>query len=67
MLISTTCSDCSFLRELQPLCVFATQFVRRILTEDNSMFAMLQRVPDQVRWIDFAPASWFSLTDPCRS
>ncbi len=52
------------LRELQPLCVFATQFIRRILTEDNSIFAMLQRVPDQVRWIDFVPASWFSLTDP---
>ena len=52
------------LRELQPLCVFATESIRRILTEDNSMFAMLQRVPDQVRWIDFAPATWFPLSDP---
>jgi pyrroloquinoline quinone biosynthesis protein B len=52
------------LRELQPLCVFATESIRRILTEDNSMFAMLQRVPDQVRWSDFAPATWFSLNDP---
>ena len=52
------------LRELQPLCVFATESIRRILTEDNSMFAMLQRVPEQVRWIDFVPATWFSLTDP---
>jgi len=52
------------LRELQPLRVFATESIRRILTEDNSMFAMLQRVPDQVRWTDFAPGTWFSLTDP---
>src|SRR5438270_1697665 len=51
------------LRELQPLCVFATESIRRILTEDNSMFAMLQRVPDQVRWIDLVPGTWFSLTD----
>lgn len=52
------------LRELQPLCVFATESIRRILSEDNSMFAILQRVPEQVRWSDFVPASWFSLTDP---
>jgi pyrroloquinoline quinone biosynthesis protein B len=52
------------LRELQPLCVFAPESIRRILTEDNSMFAMLRRVPDQVRWTDFAPATWFSLHDP---
>jgi pyrroloquinoline quinone biosynthesis protein B len=51
------------LRELQPLSVFATESVRRILAEDNSMFAMLQRVPEQVRWIDLVPATWFSLTD----
>jgi pyrroloquinoline quinone biosynthesis protein B len=55
------------LRELQPLCVFAPESIRRILTEDNSMFAMLQRVPDQVRWTDFAPATWFSLHDPARN
>src|SRR5437764_8222341 len=52
------------LRELQPLCVFATESIRRILTEDNSMFAMLQRVPEQVRWSDFVPGNWFSLADP---
>src|SRR5271168_3309871 len=32
------------LRELQPLRVFATASVRSILREDNSMFAMLQRI-----------------------
>ena len=36
------------LRELQPLRVYATDSIRRILTEDNSMFAMLQRIPAQV-------------------
>jgi len=52
------------LRELQPLRVYATKSVRRILTKDNSMFAMLQRVPNQVSWIEFAPGASFSLADP---
>src|SRR3954463_10015070 len=38
------------LRELQPLCLYATESIRRILSEDNSMFAMLQRVPGQLTW-----------------
>ena len=45
------------LRELQPLCAYATPSVRRILAEDNSMFAMLQRVPDQLNWSDMAPGA----------
>jgi pyrroloquinoline quinone biosynthesis protein B len=49
------------LRELQPLRVHATESVRRILTEDNSMFAMLQRVPDQVSWTMFIPRTKFPL------
>jgi pyrroloquinoline quinone biosynthesis protein B len=49
------------LRELQPLRVYATPSVRRILREDNSMFAMLQRVPDQVSWTDFKPSETFHL------
>jgi pyrroloquinoline quinone biosynthesis protein B len=52
------------LRELQPLRVHATKSVRRILTKDNSMFAMLQRVPDQVSWIEFMPGAQFSLLTP---
>lgn len=52
------------LRELQPLGVYATASIRRILTEDNSMFGMLQRVPDQVRWSDFTPGTSFALVDP---
>ena len=49
------------LRELQPLRVHATESIRRILTEDNSMFAMLQRVPGQVTWTDFTPDTTFPL------
>jgi pyrroloquinoline quinone biosynthesis protein B len=52
------------LRELQPLRVHATKSVRRILTKDNSMFAMLERVPNQVTWIEFAPGSQFPLLNP---
>jgi pyrroloquinoline quinone biosynthesis protein B len=49
------------LRELQPLRVYATESSRRILTEDNSMFAMLQRVPGQLTWTDFVPGAKFTL------
>jgi pyrroloquinoline quinone biosynthesis protein B len=50
------------LRELQPLHVYATPSIHRILTKDNSMFAMLQRVPGQVTWTDYQPGSKFLLT-----
>jgi pyrroloquinoline quinone biosynthesis protein B len=49
------------LRELQPLRVHATASVRRILRDDNSMFGMLQRVPNQVVWTDFGSAEEFRL------
>jgi pyrroloquinoline quinone biosynthesis protein B len=49
------------LRELQPLRSYSTASIRRILTEDNSMFAMLQRVPGQLTWNDFAPGESFPL------
>ena len=51
------------LRELQPLRVHATSSIRRILTEDNSMFAMLRRVPGQLNWSNFAPGATFPLCD----
>ena len=51
------------LRELQPLRVYAAKSVRRILTKDNSMFGMLQRIPNQVSWIEFAPGASFTLSD----
>jgi pyrroloquinoline quinone biosynthesis protein B len=52
------------LRELQPLRVHSTASIRRILTEDNSMFAMLQRIPDQMSWTNFTPGTTFPLLDP---
>ncbi len=52
------------LRELQPLRVYATDSIRRILTEDNSMFGMLQRVPTQVSWDSIAPRKTFRLENP---
>ncbi len=52
------------LRELQPLRVHATESIRRILSEDNSMFAMLRRVPNQLTWADFTPGTSFSLCNP---
>jgi pyrroloquinoline quinone biosynthesis protein B len=55
------------LRELQPLRVYATASVRRILREDNSMFAMLERVPNQVTWTDFAAGATLELCDPAGS
>jgi pyrroloquinoline quinone biosynthesis protein B len=52
------------LRELQPLRVHATDSILRILTEDNSMFAMLQRVPNQVSWTNFSAGTTFPLQHP---
>ena len=51
------------LRELQPLRVHATSSIRRILAEDNSMFAMLRRIPGQLTWSDFVPGANFPICD----
>jgi pyrroloquinoline quinone biosynthesis protein B len=51
------------LRELQPLRIHSTASVRRILREDNSMFGMLHRIPDQAKWTDFLPGEEFSLSN----
>ena len=50
------------LRELQPLQIFATASIRRILREDNSMFSMLHRTADQARWNDIVPGTAFELS-----
>ena len=52
------------LRELQPLAVHTSTSIYRILTKDNSMFAMLQRIPEQVTWNEFKPGDLFSLLKP---
>jgi pyrroloquinoline quinone biosynthesis protein B len=52
------------LRELQPLRIYATASVHRILREDNSMFGMLQRIPNQALWYDFESGVEFNLCNP---
>ncbi|HEV2276188.1 MAG TPA: MBL fold metallo-hydrolase [Acidobacteriaceae bacterium] len=48
------------LREFQPLTVYATGLVRRVL-EANSFFRMLTRVPNQLAWVEITPGVPFSL------
>ena len=50
------------LRELQPFRICCTASIRRILREDNSVFGMLNRVPQQVVWTDITPGESFSPT-----
>jgi pyrroloquinoline quinone biosynthesis protein B len=52
------------LRELQPLRAYVTESIRRIVAEDNSIFAMLQRVPQQLKWTNFSVGTKFALHDP---
>ena len=49
------------LRELQPLRVYCTPSLRRILRDDNSAFGMLNRVPEQVCWVDVTIGGSFPL------
>jgi pyrroloquinoline quinone biosynthesis protein B len=49
------------LRELQPLRIYCTPSIRRILQEDNSVFKMLNRVPDQVAWTEICSDGSFPL------
>src|SRR5580658_2383777 len=49
------------LREFQPLDIYATGSVLRILREDNSLFALLDRVPRQAVWKEIQPDVEFSV------
>jgi pyrroloquinoline quinone biosynthesis protein B len=49
------------MRELQPVRVYSTPSIRRVLQEDNSVFGMLNRVPNQVSWIEITPGKSFAL------
>jgi pyrroloquinoline quinone biosynthesis protein B len=49
------------LRELQRFTIYCTASIRRVLREHNSVFAMLNRVPDQVSWTEIKPGESFSL------
>ena len=39
------------LREFQPLTIYATDSVRRVVTEENSLFRTLERSKPPVRWV----------------
>ncbi|MGD0130928.1 MAG: MBL fold metallo-hydrolase [Bryobacteraceae bacterium] len=49
------------LREFQPLDIYATSAVLKILREDNSLFALLDRVPRQASWIEIQPDVAFAV------
>jgi pyrroloquinoline quinone biosynthesis protein B len=51
------------LRELQPLNVYATESVKEIVDQDNSMFRMLRRIPRQLMWNPITPRVTFALCD----
>ncbi len=48
------------LRKFQPLKVYATALVRRVL-ESNSFIRMLERVPNQLTWVEIEPGVSFQL------
>lgn len=49
------------LRELQPFRIYCTPSIQRILREDNSIFGMLNRVPNQVLWTEIRIGQTFPL------
>jgi pyrroloquinoline quinone biosynthesis protein B len=49
------------LREFQPLHIYATQSVRRIVCEENRIFRVLERSNPPVTWHDVPLNSWFPL------
>ncbi len=52
------------LRELQPLQIYCTASIQKILRKDNSMFAMLNRVSDQASWNEISADTKFELKSP---
>jgi pyrroloquinoline quinone biosynthesis protein B len=48
------------LREFQPLTIYTTRLIRKIL-EANTFFRMLERVPNQLTWIEILPDQPFQL------
>lgn len=49
------------LREFQKFRIFATPALQQILREDNSIFSVLNRDPDQVSWEHMVPGTPFAL------
>jgi pyrroloquinoline quinone biosynthesis protein B len=52
------------LREFQPLHIYSTLSVRRILTEENSLFRVLARSNPPVRWETLPPGRLIPLVPP---
>jgi pyrroloquinoline quinone biosynthesis protein B len=50
------------LREFQPLHIYATAAVRRILAEENSMFRVLERANPPAVWHDMVLDKWVPLS-----
>jgi pyrroloquinoline quinone biosynthesis protein B len=49
------------LREFQPLQIYATESVRRIVCEENRIFRVLERANPPVAWHDVPLNTWFPL------
>jgi pyrroloquinoline quinone biosynthesis protein B len=49
------------LRESQPFVIYATEAVRQILADDNTIFRVLHRQADQVQWRTIVPGKIFEL------
>jgi pyrroloquinoline quinone biosynthesis protein B len=49
------------LREFQPLQIFSTAAIRQIVSQENSFFRLLERVPGQVTWTEIRPGGVFEL------
>jgi len=52
------------LREWHRFGLYCAPSIRRILAEDNSIFQMLERVPNQLSWHEVTPEKSFPLLDP---
>jgi len=52
------------LREFQPLRIYATPSIRRILLEDNHIFRVLDRANPPAVWRDVPANTWFPLGPP---
>ena len=68
LLLTSADVDCVMgllhLREFQPLRIFSTHAVRRILTEENSVFRVLTRSNPPVHWENLLPDRMFPLLSP---
>jgi pyrroloquinoline quinone biosynthesis protein B len=49
------------LREFQPLQIYSTPSIRRILLEENHIFRVLDRANPPAVWHDVSPNAWFPL------